>query len=328
MTSQTSPTAYASLTNAQAGAAWRNVVLLAFVVLAWGLNWVVMKIVVQEVTPLWAVAMRTIIAVAVLAPALLLSGQFIVPRRSDIPIILVISLFHMVGFAVLMTAGLKYVSAGRTIVLGYTTPLWVAPGAWLFLREPIVRRQIIGIMFGLLGLMLMFDPNAFDWRDANAVLGNGLVLLAATCWSVSIVYTRGHRWTATPFQLVLWQTLLAGAVLSVLALIFEGAPDVTLSLKAFLALAYNGAIGTALGFWAMTVVNREIPAVSASLGVLGTPVVGIGLSALILGEAMDPKLISSALMILAGIAVGTRMPARSTTRLTGRGKGSTGWERR
>jgi hypothetical protein len=43
----------------------------------------------------------------------------------------VISLFHMVAFAALMTAGLKFVSTGRTIVLGCTTPLWVASGAWL-----------------------------------------------------------------------------------------------------------------------------------------------------------------------------------------------------
>lgn len=270
-----------------------------------------MKVVVQEVTPLWAVAMRTIMATVVLVPALVLTGQFIVPRRSDVPIILVISLFHMVGFAALMTAGLKYVPAGRAIVLGYTTPLWVAPGAWLFLRETISFRQLIGIGLGLLGLLLMFDPNAFDWQDTNALLGNVLILLAAVCWSISIVYTRAHRWTATPFQLVLWQTFLAAVVLSLLALTFEGAPRVAMSMKAFLALVYNGAIGTALGYWAMTVVNKELPAISSSLGVLGTPVVGIGLSILILGEPMDPMLVLSAMMILAGIAVGVRLPART-----------------
>jgi drug/metabolite transporter (DMT)-like permease len=183
-------------------------------------------------------------------------------------------------------------------------------------------------MLGIFGLLLMFDPNAFDWRDAGALLGNGLVLLAAICWSVSMVYTRAHRWTATPFQLVLWQTLLASAVLVALALVFEGAPEIALSPKALLALAYNGAIGTALGFWAMTLVSKELPAISASLGVLGTPVVGIGLSALILGEAVDPKLVLSALMLLAGIAIGTTMPARGPTGHADCGKDSTGRERR
>jgi drug/metabolite transporter (DMT)-like permease len=300
--------------NPPADTAWRTVALLAFVVLAWGLNWVVMKIVVQEVTPLWAVAMRTIIAAAMLGPALAVTGQLVLPRRGDVPVILVISLFHMVAFAALMTAGLKYVTAGRAIVLGYTTPLWVAPAAWIFLKEPIAPRQTVGIALGISGLLLLFDSKTFDWRNPNALLGNGLILLAAACWSVSIVYIRAHRWTATPFQLVLWQTLLAAAVLSVLAATFEGKPETDLSGKAMLALLYNGAIGTALGFWAMTVVNKKLPALSTSLGLLCTPVVGIGLSTLILSEPLDPKLAFSALTILGGIALGANIPARAARR--------------
>jgi drug/metabolite transporter (DMT)-like permease len=155
------------------------IALFAFVVVAWGLNWVVTKVIVEQVTPLWAVAIRTIVAVAVLVPALFASGQFVIPRRGDLPIVLVISLFHMVIFAALMTAGLKYVPVGRSIVLGYTTPLWVAPAAWLLLKEPMPRRRVLGIFLGLAGLLLMFNPRSFDWHDRNALLGNGLLLLSA-----------------------------------------------------------------------------------------------------------------------------------------------------
>src|SRR5690349_11632583 len=122
------------------------VALFAFVVVAWGLNWVTTKLIVEHVTPLWTIAIRTSVAVVVLAPVLLFTGQLIVPRRGDVPIILAISLFHMVAFAALMAAGLKYVPVGRSIVLGYTTPLWVAPAAWLFLKEPMPPRRIFGIV--------------------------------------------------------------------------------------------------------------------------------------------------------------------------------------
>ena len=54
----------------------------------------------------------------------------------------------------------------------------------------------------------------------------------------------------------------------------------------------------------MTVVNRRMPATSAALGVLATPVLGIWLSAAIPGEGLDPLLILSALVILVGIAMG------------------------
>ncbi len=282
--------------------------LFVFVVFAWGLTWVVMKIVVEEVSPVWAVALRTWIAVAVLLPAVLLTGQFILPARSDLPVILVISLFHMVAFASLMTAGLSYVSAGRTIVLGYTTPLWVAPAAWLFLKEPMPINRIFGIGLGLAGLLVMFGPENFDWRDRDALLGNSLVLGAALCWSVSIVYTRAHHWRATPFQLSIWQTLLAAAVLTGLALLLEGQPRLSLSAPAFLALLYNGAIGAALGFWAMAVVNKNLPATVTALGALATPAIGLTLSMLILGERLEPILILSSALILAGIAIGARLP--------------------
>lgn len=282
--------------------------LFAFVVFAWGLTWVAMKVVVAELAPVWAVALRTWIAVVILFPTVLLTGKFVVPPRSDWPVVLVISLFHMVAFAALMTAGLQYVSAGRSIVLGYTTPLWVAPAAWLFLKEPLPLRRVCGIGLGLAGLLLMFEPGAFNWHDGKALLGNALVLAAALCWSVSIVYTRAHRWTATPFQLVLWQALLAAVVLTAIALALEGTPRIALSATAGVALLYNGAIGTALGFWAMTEVNKNVPAAVASLGVLATPVIGLGLSVLLLGEPLDMVLLISSLLILAGIAIGVGRP--------------------
>ena len=220
---------------------------------------------------------------------------------------LVISLFHMVAFAALMTAGLALIPAGRAIVLGYTTPLWVAPAAFIFLKERITARQGVGIVVGLIGLLLLFGPSSLDWTNGSALLGQGVLILAALCWSVSIVYTRAHRWTATPLHLMPWQCLVATVVLTSLALIFEGMPPnlSQISSPALLALAYNGVIGTALGFWAMTVVNRRLPAATASLGLLATPVLGIGLSTVILGEKLDPILILSTVIILTGIALGT-----------------------
>lgn len=286
--------------------------LFVFVVLAWSLNWVVMKLAVQDVTPLWAVTMRTALATAVLFPALYASRQFVRPPRADYPVVLVISLFHMVAFAALMTAGLAYVSAGRAIVLGYTTPLWAAPAALIFLKERMSVRQVVGIVVGMAGLLLLVGPSAFDWTSREAILGHGLPILAAICWSVSIVYTRVHRWTATPLQLMPWQCLLATAVLAILALVLEGPPPVTMSTPAALALGYSGLIGTVLGFWAMTVVNRRVPAATAALGGLATPVVGIGLAAVLLGEGLDPKLILSAFVIMAGLAIGaTTRPRRA-----------------
>jgi drug/metabolite transporter (DMT)-like permease len=287
-------------------------VLFVTVILVWGINWTVTKIIVTHVTPLWTASIRTWIAVAGLLVLLAACRQLIVPKRGDIPVVLAIGLFHMVAFSALMTAGLKYVPVGRSIVLGYTVPLWVAPGAWLFLREPMPGMRILGIILGLCGLAIMFNPLAFDWSDSQAVFGNGLLLLSAFAWSISILYVRAHRWISTPFQLVFWEALLAAILLTGMAIGFEGPlPHIVWTTELTLSFIYSGVVGTALGFWAMAVVNRSVPAAVTSLGILATPVVGIASSVLMLGESVTLPLVLATLLILSGIAIGTIAGARA-----------------
>lgn len=280
-------------------------VLFAIVVVGWGCSWVVIKLIVLQISPIWATAIRAMIACAGLLALLLARGQFIVPKRGDWPVIVVAGLCHSVAFAVLISFGLKYVPAGRSIVLGYTTPLWVAPGAWLFLRERMPKLRLLGIAIGMAGLLVLFNPLSFDWSNRSALIGNALILLSALAWSVSILYVRAHRWISSPFQLMFWQSLFANVVLLALAVGIEGRPSIVWTPSLIGLLAYGGLVASALAFWAMHEVNRRLPATTTSLAILATPVVGIVCSALFLGEAIDLPLILATVMILGGIAIGT-----------------------
>jgi drug/metabolite transporter (DMT)-like permease len=280
--------------------------LFAFVVVAWGLNWVVTKALVQSVSPLWSVAIRSGVATVTLFVVLLLRGQLIVPRRGDVPVIVAVAVLHMGAFSVLVGFGLQYVPVGRSIVLGYTTPLWVAPAAWLLLRERMTPPRLAGIALGMAGIAWMFNPLAFDWRDRQALVGNGLLLLAALCWAANIVYVRSHRWVSTPFQLVFWQALLATLLLGAIAWLQDGPPNAIVWTRELAGLfLFAGIVGTALAHWAMVLINRSLPATVTSLGLLATPVMGVAASAVLLGEQVSLSLLSAMAMILGGIALGT-----------------------
>jgi drug/metabolite transporter (DMT)-like permease len=291
------------------------VFLFAVVVVTWGLNWAVTKVLVHSVVPLWTTAIRTAIAAVTLLVVQLARGELIIPRKGDWLVILAIALLHMVAFSALVAFGLKFAPVGRSIVLGYTTPLWLVPGAALFLKEPMTRARLAGTALGLLGLVAMFNPLAFDWNDRDALVGSALILLAALCWAANILYVRAHKWVSTPFQLTFWQTLLATCVLSTLALLFDGVPQIAWSPALAVAFLYSGIFGTALAYWAMAMVNRSLPAATTSLGILATPVIGVVVSTLALGETIDISLLVAMAMILSGIAVGTiplrRGPAAS-----------------
>lgn len=279
--------------------------LFCLVITAWGINWSVTKVVVGSVPPLWTTAIRTAIASSALLVLLLARKQLIVPSRHDLRVVFAVSLLHMTAFSTLVATGLQFAPVGRSIVLGYTTPLWVAPAAWLLLGERMRLSQILGILLGLAGLALMFNPATMKWDNSEALIGEGLILAASLCWAISIIVIRAHKWIASPFQLVFWQILLASLILTMAALTVDGLPQITWTPELAAAFLYSGLCGMAFGYWAMTMVNRALPAITTSLGTLATPVVGITVSAMVMGEVVDAALIAAMMMIMMGIAIGT-----------------------
>jgi drug/metabolite transporter (DMT)-like permease len=287
------------------GSARLGVALLVVTVFAWGLTWPINKLILAHLSPLWLSAIRTVIAVIAMLAITGLSGRLRLPPRQDLPVLCSIALLHMVGFSVMGVIGLTMVPAGRSVVLAYTTPLWVIPGAALFLRERLTARKLLGAAIGLAGLVVLFNPLAFDWRDRDALIGNGALLLAAFLWASSILHIRGHRWRSTPFDLVFWELLLAAVVLNTLAILIDGAPRFEPTTSLVLLLLYIGLPGTALAYWAIAMASRDLPAVTTSLGLLGAPVIGIAAAVLALGEALDPLVLLAGALILGGVAIGT-----------------------
>ena len=182
--------------------------------LAWGVNWSVTKQLVQFLPPLWTSAIRSWIALAGLFVILGLSNNLMIPERRDIPVVLSVALLHMTVFSVLVAAGVRFLPASKAIVLGYTTPLWVAIAAPLLGKDTLTAPKLAGALLGLIGLAVILNPTSIDWTNTNVVLGAGMVILAAISWAANIIYIRAHRWIASPLQLLIWQVLVATIVLT------------------------------------------------------------------------------------------------------------------
>jgi drug/metabolite transporter (DMT)-like permease len=282
-----------------------GVLLLVTVVLAWGGTWPVNKVLLESLSPFWLMALRSALAAVALFAISLGRGRLVWPPAADVPVLLSISLFHMVGFAVLGAWGLGRVPTGRSVVLAYTTPLWVTPGAVLFLGERLTARRALGVGIGLLGLIVLFNPLAFDWSSRDALLGHAAILLAAFLWAASILHIRGHRWQSTPFDLLPWEMLLATVILVPMAFATSAPPADGWSGAVVLLLLYAGIPGTALAYWATAMASRNLPAVTTSLGLLATPVVSVVIATLWLGETPTLSLVAAIVLILGGVAIGT-----------------------
>ncbi len=288
----------------------RAVALLALLVMAWGVNWPIMKMGLSHLQPLWFASFRLGLGVASMVVVLAPLGRLRLPPRADWPVVASLGLLNMAAFMVLVNVALLSVPAGRSAILAYTTPLWVAPGAALFLGERLSRGRLLGLILGLGGVVVLFNPLGFDWSDGRAVQGNALLLLAALIWAATILHVRRHTWHASPLDLAPWQMLVGVVPVTAMAALLEGAPQPDGSFELIWALVYNGTFATAFAFWAAVTVNRLLPALTVSLSFLCVPAGGLVFSALILGERLSLTNLAGLALIVAGVATVAMVGAR------------------
>ncbi len=278
---------------------------LGLAVASYGGLWPVMRAGVEFLPPLWFATTRLFIGAVVFFALLAATGKLRVPTRADMPAVLSVGICMMGLYVSLVHYAVQFVPAGRGALLGYLTPLFVTPIAVMFLGERMTLLRALGLALGLSGLFVLFNPAGFDWSDPDTLLGNGLCLLAAMLWSVAILQMRGHRWNLTPLQLGPWQLLVATLVALPFAVFLEPRSDWTMGAPLIALVGYGGIVGTAIAMWAAASTIRKLGAVTASVGLLGGPVVALTISVLFQGEALTLTLGGGVVLILGGIALVT-----------------------
>ncbi|MGE5546801.1 MAG: DMT family transporter [Solirubrobacterales bacterium] len=276
---------------------------MAALVIVWGANWPIMKIGLASIEPVWFAALRLTLGAATIFLLLAVQGRLRLPPRADLPVLLSVGLLQQAVFMALVNLALAWVPAGRSAILAYTTPLWVAPAAAFYLGEELTPGRLAGVGLGLAGVGVLFNPLGFDWSDPHALAGNLMLLAGALAWAGAIVHVRGHTWHASPLELAPWQMLIGLGPLTVLGFLIEGPPRVTWSTEFLWVAAYNGPLATAFAFWAAVTINRALPAVTVSLAFLCVPVAGLLFSAAMLGEAISLTNMIGLGLIVAGVAV-------------------------
>lgn len=181
---------------------------------------------------------------------------------------------------------LRHLSAGMGSILASTNPLIVALVAPWLLREPLTPRKVTGLVLGFGGVVLAMYTRAgsASARPSDVLLSLGGVL----AFVFSNVVFKRMRERPHPVVLNGAQLLCAGLALIPAALLLEGPPHVEWTLPIVASLAFLIVVlsvgASMLWFWILH--HGEASRVSAYFFL--TPVFGLILGALILGEPLVP----------------------------------------
>ncbi|HUF15990.1 MAG TPA: DMT family transporter [Acidimicrobiia bacterium] len=277
--------------------------LLALVVIILGLNWPIMATGVKSITPMWMGVFRLGGATLVVLTIATIGGRFRLPPRGDLPIVVSLALFRLVAVTLLVFTALQIVPPGRSSVVTWTTPLWTVPIAAVFLGDRMTGRRWLGLLLGIVGVVVLFEPWGLDWTNPDVAIGHTMLITASIINASTSVHIRGHRWSITPLDALPWQLAGATTVMLILAVTVDGPPIIEWTPVLIGIVAYQGILASGIALWAQIVVLRNIDPVSANLTMMGVPAIGVISSALLLDEVVTPELAIGLVLVVIGVAL-------------------------
>jgi drug/metabolite transporter (DMT)-like permease len=281
----------------------RPYLLLICLAFVWGIHWPVAKIGLRDLPPFTYGALRVATGLALIVAVLAVRRGARLPSRHDVPVILSVGLGQMAAGIVLMNFALPLISAGRSSILVYTMPLWVALIQLPMLRAGGAGRQVAGLLVGLAGIAILLNPQAIDWQSSSQLLGSAGLLVSAILWAVTTIHLRRHEWHGKPLDLMPWQLLIALVPLVIAALVLEHGQPIRWEPTAVAAVLYSGPLATALAFWLTQSISRSLSPLATTMGFLAVPVVGLASSWLLLGEPLTALDLVGAATTFLGIVV-------------------------
>jgi drug/metabolite transporter (DMT)-like permease len=292
-------------------------VLLVLLALVWGVHWAVVKIGLDYIPPLTYAALRVFTGLVTVVVILVWKGRLRLPERTNASIVFSVGLGQVAAGVVLMTLALRVVPAGRSSVLVYSMPIWVAVLLAVFFGIRPRRNELVGLILGIGGLIVLFNPAVVDWGSSGELVGAFELLLNAILWAAVTIHVRRHRWTQSPLDLQPWQLLVALVPIAIVALIVEQGQGIVWGPVMVLVLLYSGPLATAFATWASQSVTRALGPQASAIGFLAVPVVGLLSGWLILGERLGALDLLGFGLVLGGVGITQTAPKVGDSLATG-----------
>ncbi|MEF7614193.1 EamA family transporter [Aquincola sp. MAHUQ-54] len=279
-----------------------HLLLAVAIVAVWGTNFVVIKIALAKLPPLLLATLRFVFAV--------LPAIFFLPRPA-VRWRLLAAYGVLVGagqFGLMMVAMRADITPGLASLVVQTQVFFTIALSMLLHRERLNVLQALALALAAGGLVVI----ATHTDAQTTAAGLAMVLAAALCWASGNLVAKAAG-PVNMLAFVVWASLFSVPPLLLTSLLLEGPALMRHSLAnadavTWAAVVWQSVGNTLFGYvcWAWLLARH--PAAAVSPMALLVPVFGMGTSALVLGEPLQPWKLGAAALVLGGLALNVLGP--------------------
>jgi O-acetylserine/cysteine efflux transporter len=282
----------------------REIVGLLLLSVLWGSTWAAIRVTVTHMPPLRSVALRFLLASAVLVPVMLARRSRLPQGREWALLAVLGSLMLALPFA-LVAWTQQRIHTGMTSILFATAPLltlWME--TWLGGPDPMRRlppRAVLGTVVGLLGVVavLIHAASGLKGEIGPAVV----VLLTAALGSAGSIIAKQLLKEIPVLTVAGVQTAISGLILGALSLATERQTATTWTPATVAAMLFLGLVSSALCFLLFFWLLIEIEPYQLSSRFLLMPIVAMAEGILFLHEAVSPLEMAGGATVLISLAL-------------------------
>lgn len=275
---------------------------LVTVYLVWGSTFIALAIVVRDLPPFLAMAMRHLIAGSFLLAFALPRGRGEGDRIGWAQIragLVFGGLLFLVSHGGLAWAQ-QTVPAGVAALLAGSIPIWMALLDRVAFGRRLPASAYAGFALGFAGLAFLVDPFGEGSVDRTGAL---VVIFGAFCWAAGSLYSRGAKLPSRPLVAAGLGSLCGGVLLLVVAVASGELGRAAFTVEALLALGYLVVFGSFVGFTAYVWLLRVAPISLVATYAYVNPIVAVLLGWVLLDEEITLRVAAAGAAVVVAVAL-------------------------
>jgi drug/metabolite transporter (DMT)-like permease len=287
-------------------------VMLLLMVIFWGANITIIKVAIKNFHPIAFNCLRFILASLTL---IFLHRNILRDRieKQDWPWLILLGLLGNTVYQFLFIYGVKFTHVSHVAILLATTPIFTAAISKWMGFEQVGGHIWLGILLSFTGVVLIvFGGKDFNFGSVASLIGDAFIVGASLVWSIYTVFSRRivQRYSS-------WHYIVYTVAFGTLFLVPISLPAVfqqdysNVGIYEWLALVYAGLLALVFGYSAWYYGVEKIGSTRTSVYSNLTPVAGVGVGMIFLGERLSPLQWLGAAIIFAGLII-NRFAKRET----------------